>query len=93
MFGLQNIDFITGAAISVILACALYASPWFRNIALALAAAGVIYLYTQDGIVGLLALTKSVRRDLLANPDLAKGLIGGVAIAVVICLGPRLRRP
>lgn len=44
----QSQEFIVGIAVAAIMVCALCASSVFRNIALALAAGGVVLLYMQD---------------------------------------------
>jgi hypothetical protein len=93
MIALQNTDLITGAVVSALLASALFASPLFRNVALALAAAAVLYIYNQDGVSGLVALSRSFRVEIITRPDFARGLLFGLAFAVAACLGPRLGRP
>ena len=51
----QSQEFVVGIAVAAIMVCALSASSMFRNIALALAAGGVVLLYLQGGVPALLS--------------------------------------
>ncbi len=64
----QSQEFIVGIAVAAILVSALIASSMFRNIALALAAGGVVLLYLQGGVPALLATSAMVEKEIRALP-------------------------
>ena len=88
---LQSHEFVVGAIVASILLCALFASSLFRNIALALAAGGVVVLYLQGGVGNLLALSRTLETEFRAMPDFSNGMLAGIAVIVVLFLGFRPR--
>ena len=70
---------------------ALVASSLFRNIALALAAGGVVLLYLQGGVPTLMATSKVLETEIRALPDFSNGLMVGLAVAAVMLVGLRQR--
>jgi hypothetical protein len=92
MAELQSHDFIVGAAVAAILLSALFASSLFRNIALALAAGGVVVLYLQGGVSNLLTLSHTLETEFQAIPDFSRGMLVGVAVVAVLFVGFRPRR-
>lgn len=87
----QNQEFVVGLAVAVILLAAFAASSLFRNVSLALAAGGIVLLYAQSGVPGLLALSKVMETEIKAIPDFSQGLAVGAAVAVVLLIGLRQR--
>jgi hypothetical protein len=63
----------------------------FRNIALALAAGGLVVLYLQGGVANLLALSHMLETEFRAIPEFSKGMLVGVAIVAVLMVGFRPR--
>ena len=88
---LQSHEFIVGAIVAAILLSALFASSLFRNIALALAAGGVVVLYLQGGVGNLLALSHTLETEIQTVPNFSNGMIAGFAVMVVLFLGFRPR--
>src|SRR3954467_14077787 len=87
----QSQEFIVGIAVAAIMVCALCASSMFRNIALALAAGGVVLLYLQGGVPAL-STTSAVReKESRGLPDFSNGLIVGLAVSAVLLLGMQKR--
>lgn len=87
----QSHEFIVGAVVAAILLGAFFGSSLFRNVALALAAGAVVFLYLQGGVANLLAISHTVATEFRAIPDFSKGLMVGVAVTVVLLLGFRPR--
>jgi hypothetical protein len=88
---LQSHEFVVGVAVAAILLSAFFASSLFRNVALALAAGGVVLLYLQGGVANLLALSRVLETEFLAIPEFSKGMLVGVAIVTVLMVGFRPR--
>jgi hypothetical protein len=88
---LQSHEFAVGAAVAAILLGAFFASSLFRNIALALAAGGVVLLYLQGGIASLIALSKMLETEFFAIPNFSTGLMVGAAAVIIVLLGVRKR--
>jgi zinc transporter ZupT len=88
---LQSQEFIVGIAVAAILVSALIASSMFRNIALALAAGGVVLLYLQGGVPALLATSSMVEKEIRAMPEFSNGLVVGFAMAAVFLFGMQKR--
>ena len=84
-------EFIVGVAVAASVISALVASSLFRNVALALAAGGVVLLYLQGGTGALLTMSKVVENEIKATPDFSQGLMVGLAIAAVFLVGMRQR--
>ena len=84
-------EFVVGVAVAAIVISALVASSLFRNVALALAAGGVVLLYLQGGTGALLTMSKVVENEIKATPDFSQGLMVGLAIAAVFLVGMRQR--
>ena len=84
---LQSHEFVVGAFVAAILLSALFASTLFRNIALALAAGGVVVLYLQGGVANLLTLSHTLEKEFQAIPDFSNGMLVGLAIMAVLFLG------
>lgn len=84
MSQITSFEFIVGIAIGKILFGALFASPLFRSVALALAALAVCWLYLHEGVPGILSLAHALQADFLARPDFAKGAAVGAAAAFVV---------
>ena len=87
----QSQEFIVGIAVAAILVCALCASSMFRNIALALAAGGVVLLYLQGGVPALIATSAVLEKEIRALPDFSNGLVVGLAVSAVLLLGMQKR--
>ena len=87
----QSQEFIVGIAVAAIMVCALCASSMFRNIALALAAGGVVLLYMQGGVPALITTSAVLEKEIRALPDFSNGLIVGFAVAAVFLLGMQRR--
>lgn len=87
----QNQEFIVGIAVAAILVSALVASSLFRNVALALAAGGIVLLYLQGGVPTLMATSKVLETEIRALPDFSNGLMVGLAVAAVMMVGLRTR--
>ena len=92
MAALQSHDFIVGAAVAAILLSALFASSLFRNIALALAAGGLVVLYLQGGVGNVSALSHTLEKEFETIPDFSNGMLVGVAVVAVLFVGFRPRR-
>jgi hypothetical protein len=88
---LQSHEFAVGAAVAAILLGAFFASSLFRNVALALAAAGVVFLYVQGGVPILITLSKTLQTEVLANANFSIGLAVGAAAATMLVLSIRQR--
>ena len=89
----QSQEFIVGIAVAAIMVCALCASSVFRNIALALAAGGVVLLYMQGGVPALITTSAVLENEIRALPDFSNGLVVGLAVSAVLLLGMRSARP
>lgn len=87
----QSQEFIVGIAVAAILVSALTASSMFRNIALALAAGGVVLLYLQGGVPALIASSTMVEKEIRAMPEFSNGLLVGLAVAAVFLFGMQKR--
>ena len=87
----QSQEFIVGIAVAAIMVCALCASSVFRNIALALAAGGVVLLYMQGGVPALITTSAVLENEIRALPDFSKGLVVGLAVSAVLLLGMQKR--
>jgi hypothetical protein len=87
----QSQEFIVGIAVAAILVCALCASSMFRNVALALAAGGVVLLYLQGGVPALISTSTTLAKEIRALPDFSNGLIVGLAVSAVLLLGMQKR--
>src|SRR6476661_9823195 len=74
----QSQEFIVGIAVAAILICALCASSMFRNIALALAAGGVVLLYLQGGVPALITTSAALEKEIRALPDFSNGQVVGL---------------
>jgi tetrahydromethanopterin S-methyltransferase subunit B len=83
---LQNHEFIVGTAVAAILVSALVASSLFRNVALALAAGGVVLLYLQGGVKALIATSSTLETEIRAMPEFSNGLLVGLAVTAVLAL-------
>ena len=86
----QSQEFIVGIAVAAIMVCALCASM-FRNIALALAAGGVVLLYLQGGVPALITTSAVLEKEIRALPDFSNGLVVGLAVSAVLLLGMQKR--
>jgi hypothetical protein len=87
----QSQEFVVGIAVAAIMVCALCASSMFRNIALALAAGGVVLLYLQGGVPALISTSSEIEKQIRALPDFSNGLIVGLAVSGVLLLGLQKR--
>jgi zinc transporter ZupT len=87
----ESQEFVVGLAVAAILLSALVVSSLFRNVALALAAGAVVWLYLQGGVPNLLAISKSLETEFRAIPDFSRGLMVGLAMAGVLLFGVRHR--
>ena len=88
---LQSHEFIVGIAVAAILVSALVASSLFRNIALALAAGGVVLLYLQGGVAALIALSSMLENEIRNLPNFSNGMMVGLAISAVLLVGLQRR--
>jgi hypothetical protein len=88
---LQSHEFIVGAVVAAILLGAFFGSSLFRNVALALAAGGVVLLYLQGGVANLVAISQTVANEFRAIPNFSKGMMVGVAITTILMLSFRPR--
>jgi heme A synthase len=88
---LQNHEFVVGIAVAAIMVSALVASSLFRNVALALAAGGIVLLYLQGGIGSLMATSKLLENEIRTLPVFSNGMMVGLAIAAVLMVGMRQR--
>jgi hypothetical protein len=88
---LQSHEFIVGMAVAAILVSALVASSLFRNVALALAAGGVVLLYLQGGVAALIALSTTLEEQIRALPNFSNGLMVGLAVSAVFLVGLQKR--
>jgi hypothetical protein len=86
-------ELLVGLGASFVVIGALLASPLFRNLGLAAAAAGLCAVYAQGGVVGVAAIIDAVAADLAAHRQFASGLGVGAAFLVVAATAWRLRRP
>src|SRR5262245_46136991 len=87
----QSHEFAVGAGVAAIMLCAFFASSLFRHVALALAAAGVVFLYVQGGVAGLIAISQTLENEALANTNFSIGLAVGGAAAVMLMMSIRQR--
>jgi hypothetical protein len=87
----QSQEFVVGMAVAAIMVCALCASSMFRNIALALAAGGVVLLYLQGGVPALITTSAVLEKEIRALPDFSNGLVVGLAVSAVLLLGMHKR--
>jgi len=87
----QSQEFVVGIAVAAIMVCALCASSMFRNIALALAAGGVVLLYMQGGVPALITTSTVLEKEIRALPDFSNGLVVGLAVSAVLLLGMQKR--
>lgn len=87
-----NNEVAVGAFAAMVVIGALLASPLFRSLAFAAAAAGVCFLYAQAGVDGLITFGGAFEADLKAWPDFARGLAIGAALAGIMLATSRLRR-
>ena len=87
----QSQEFIVGIAVAAILVSALTASSMFRNIALAVAAGGIVLLYLQGGVPALIATSSMVEKEIRAMPEFSNGLLVGLAGAAVFLFGMQKR--
>jgi hypothetical protein len=88
---LQSHEFIVGIAVAAILVSALVASSLFRNIALALAAGGIVLLYLQGGVAALIALSSMLENEIRNLPNFSNGMMVGLAISAVLLVGLQRR--
>ena len=84
MHGITNFEFLVGVAVGKIMLGALFASPLFRNLALAVAAIGVCFLYLQKGVSGIILIAHTLHSDLFIRPDFSKGLVVGAILAFFV---------
>jgi len=87
----QSHEFIVGLAVAAILVSALIASSLFRNVALALAAGGVVLLYLQGGVAALIALSAHLEEQIRSLPNFANGMMVGLAVSAVFLVGLQKR--
>ena len=87
----QSQEFIVGMAVSAIMVAALVASSLFRNLALALAAGGVVLLYLQGGVGALVETSTMMEKQIRALPDFSNGLVVGLAVSAVLLIGIQKR--
>jgi hypothetical protein len=87
----QSQEFVVGIAVAAIMVCALCASSMFRNIALALAAGGIVLLYLQGGVPALITTSGVLEKEIRALPDFSNGLVVGLAVSAVLLLGMQKR--
>ena len=80
----QSQEFVVGIAVAAIMVCALCASSMFRNIALALAAGGVVLLYLQGGVPALVSTSTVLEKEIRSLPDFSNGLVVGLAVSAVL---------
>jgi hypothetical protein len=92
MLAIANTDLIFGLIAGAIFAGAVLASPPFRQIAMAAAASGLVFLYIERGVRGVLAIGSVLTFDLQAYPSFAYGVAGGVLVALTGALFLRRRR-
>jgi hypothetical protein len=88
---MQSHEFVVGIGVAAIMIAALVASSLFRNIALALAAGGIVLLYMQGGIAGLVAMSDVLEREIRTIPDFSNGLVVGLGVSAVLMVGMRQR--
>jgi hypothetical protein len=88
---LQSQEFIVGMAVAAIMVAALVASSLFRNLALALAAGGVVLLYLQGGVGALVETSTMMEKQIRALPDFSNGLVVGLAVSAVLLIGIQKR--
>ena len=86
-------ELLIGLCAAFVLAGALAASPLFRNIAFAGAAAGTCAVYAQRGVEGIVALARSIAADVGMHDQFAIGLGLGALVAATTLTVVRLRRP
>jgi hypothetical protein len=87
----QSQEFIVGMAVAAIMVAALVASSLFRNLALALAAGGVVLLYLQGGVGALVETSTVMEKQIRALPDFSNGLVVGLAMSAVLLIGLQKR--
>jgi hypothetical protein len=87
----QSQEFIVGMAVAAIMVAALVASSLFRNLALALAAGGVVLLYLQGGVGALVETSTMMEKQIRALPDFSNGLVVGLAVSAVLLIGIQKR--
>lgn len=85
-------DAIVGALMAAAVIGAAFASPLFRIVGLALAAALACVVYVEDGADGLSAMVQSLAAELAGNAEFAKGLAFGAVFTVVFALVAQFRR-
>src|SRR5262245_40396777 len=87
----QSQEFIVGIAVADILLSAMIDYSMFRNVALPLAAGGVVLLCLQGGVPALLATSTMVEKEIRAMPEFSNGLVVGFAVAAVFLFGMQKR--
>lgn len=83
---------LVGALVGAILFGALFASPVFRNVALAAAAAGICVIYARDGVDGIRLIASALAADIVRQPQFAGGLAFGSVVVTLLAAALRLRR-
>jgi hypothetical protein len=85
-------EFAVGLAVGKILVAATLASRIFRGLALVGAASGLVFVYSQTGIEGLLKLGLTLRGDALVHPEFGYGMAVGALVAAMVGLALRRKR-
>jgi hypothetical protein len=86
-------ELLVGLAAAIVLTGALVASPLFRNLGLAAAAAGLCAIYVKSGADGVAAAAATLAADLSTHRQFASGLGLGATLVVFAATAWRLRRP
>jgi hypothetical protein len=86
-----NFEFMVGVAVGKILLGALFASPIFRNLALAAGAGTLCFTYFQKGVPGILQAAHVLIGDFSARPSFSHGLALGALLGIIV-FGAFLRR-
>jgi hypothetical protein len=91
MSHIVSFEFLVGVAVGKILLGAMLASSIFRNVALAVGASGVCFVYFQKGVVGVLEAGHIVVADFALRPSFSQGVALGAMLGFLV-FGAYLKR-
>lgn len=76
-------EFTVGIGVGKLLVSALCTSALFRNVALTAGAGLVCYVFSRNGVDGILDAARILQKSLVVHPNFLKGVLVGAALAFI----------
>jgi hypothetical protein len=76
-------EFTVGIGVGKLLAGALCASALFRSVALTAGAGLVCYVFSRNGVDGILDAARVLQKSLAVHPSFSKGALAGAVLAFI----------